>query len=624
MAAAGSDTVEDVLRMAYPEGYIDWSGYNGAIAAGVKAATRAIRKGAKPAKPAPIARNTTFSEPPASAVDLFAMMGILLLKSGAYHHVCPETKSISSSEMLLISDAQRLEWVRTGKAWRGVKKVGLPPPPAEIVAHWNALMAAKDERAFCTPARASAAMTWWVHAIALFCIADEAAVDIGFQVREPTAQANHVEQWIRRRLRSSTATVKRGPFTLALDANPDILCVLPKSRTPSVGCTLRSMSHNLSILPGRGLARAHWNISSEPHGSSEPRPFNVIVLPMPFDIQATAFKAFPADVPEWGWFDVEPHWCPRSDPASTPTAPVAPLGFRAFAEFVDDLLNTAAKDCGEVHALVLPEVALSSAVFLALCHHLRGRPGFELLISGLFDAPGPPGGDARQGNFTGMARFETLAGKPDFDLSIREKHHRWRIERSQIETYALGSALDVNRGWWEHIDIRQRSLDVFVIRGTATVTTLICEDLARNDPCQELVRGIGPNFVVALLMDGPQRRDRWPARYATVLADDPGSSVLSVSSFGLIHRTNQTGAFPYSNQIGLFRDDTGKATEIQLPKGAHAVRLTLQPTILTEHTLDGRSDKGDAQSWRLSGVQPVTAAAGDPDILAGNWPKPKP
>ena len=79
---------------------------------------------------------------------------------------------------------------------------------------------------------------------------------------------------------------------------------------------------------------------------------------------------------------------------------------------------------------------------------------------------------------------------------------------SQIENYALGSALDANWGWWERIDILSRSLDMFVVRGVSTITTLICEDLARNDPCQELVRGVGPNLVVALLMDGPQLRDR--------------------------------------------------------------------------------------------------------------------
>jgi hypothetical protein len=105
-----------------------------------------------------------------------------------------------------------------------------------------------------------------------------------------------------------------------------------------------------------------------------------------------------------------------------------------------------------------------------------------------------------------------------------------------------------------------------------------------------------------------------------VLADDPGSSVLSVTSYGLIERTNRTGAHPPASQIALFRDDTGNATEIRLPAGAQAVCLTLQPTVKTEHTLDGRPDKGDAQSWRLSAVQPVRVADPDPDVLRGKWP----
>jgi hypothetical protein len=74
-----------------------------------------------------------------------------------------------------------------------------------------------------------------------------------------------------------------------------------------------------------------------------------------------------------------------------------------------------------------------------------------------------------------------------------------------------------------------RSLDVYVLRGTSTLTTLICEDLAWNDSCQELVHAIGPNLVFTLLMNGPQLKTRWPARYAKILADDPGSSVLSIT-----------------------------------------------------------------------------------------------
>ena len=64
-----------------------------------------------------------------------------------------------------------------------------------------------------------------------------------------------------------------------------------------------------------------------------------------------------------------------------------------------------------------------------------------------------------------------------------------------------------------------------LIRETATLSVLICEDLARYDPVLTVMNAIGPNLVIALLMDGPQLERRWCGRYATALADDPGSSV---------------------------------------------------------------------------------------------------
>lgn len=173
------------------------------------------------------------------------------------------------------------------------------------------------------------------------------------------------------------------------------------------------------------------------------------------------------------------------------------------------------------------------------------------------------------------------------------------------------------------MDILSRSLDVYVLRGTTTVTTLICEDLARHDPCQELVRGIGPNLVFALLMDGPQLRARWPARYATVLAEDPGSSVLSFTSLGLIERSNESGLLPSCRSIGLWRDDRGETIELSIPTWAHALCLSLHPTDFEEHTLDGRSDGGSSESWRLTGVQPVSVNADSnaaKEILRGRWP----
>jgi hypothetical protein len=245
----------------------------------------------------------------------------------------------------------------------------------------------------------------------------------------------------------------------------------------------------------------------------------------------------------------------------------------------------------------------------------------ELLVSGLFDKVEDADRKIRRGNFAAMAPLR-VDGHVYEHISVREKHHRWRLDRSQIQTYALGSALDPTRGWWEHLEIMSRSLDVVVFRQTATITTLICEDLARHDPCQELVRGIGPNLVIALLMDGAQLVHRWPARYATVLAEDPGSSVLTLTSLGLIQRSIETGMLPQpSRNIGLWRDDRGEVVPLALENNAHALRITLQPHKFEDHTLDGRADGGNSQSWRLSGVSQVRLAPVDADapFMHGAW-----
>lgn len=444
-------TIRDVMESVFPNGYLDHPQYLAALAR--------TKKGRRKKDPAPAA---PFSNPPCSATDLFALMGQLLLKSGAYHHVCPEVDGAPDSDMVEVTAAERSKWIKIGAEWRGKCNANLPAPPAGLIVHWNALMGFAGERVFRSPGYTQIARQWWIHALALFAIADEAALDIGFRVNdEPSAQAQFIEVPIR--ISQELGRTRTGPLSIS-KASTDILCVLPKSRTTAVGCTLRSLSHNLAMLPGRGIAHARWSLApatAKLPKDGDPEPFNLVVLPLPYRIEARAFKAFPAPKGDWGWFEVDPHWCPRSE------RDVEPGGFSDFAVFVDTLLDEAARDCGTVHALVLPEVALSEEVFRALCRHLQNRPGFELLISGLFDGrkPGPESvTGVRSGNFAGMARFVRGAKTTSFDLSVREKHHRWRLDRAQIETYALGATLDVNRNWWEHIDILQRALDIFVLR----------------------------------------------------------------------------------------------------------------------------------------------------------------
>lgn len=591
----GGTTIESALRQIFPNGYYDYDGY--------------LQKLENPS--ATPERCTDFSRPPCSAVDLFAIAGFLLLKSGGYQRICPFVRGADTKGMVVVTKERRKKWVAAGKAWRGDGQRRLPPPPADLLSAWNGVVECLPYQLFLNRVPEAPPRRWWIHAAALLAIADEAAADLGFETPgAKSAQATMSEAPMRQNSR-------KGPYTLS-EANYDQVCVLPKSRTPKVGCTVRSLSHHLALLPPRGMARVYWRPYASGLGElpSETQPFNVIIVPLPFQIQAQAFKGKPSAEASWGWFHVDPHWCPGSDQAEE-----IENGFEVFWSFLNDILEQGQRDVGTVHGLIFPEAALSHKVFLKVCERLKNRDGFELLVSGLFDVD-EPGHPLRPGNFAAMARRQppTEDGESKFDVSIREKHHRWRVEKFQIENYSLGGALDSNVGWWEDIKILDRSLDVFVIRGGATVTTLICEDLARSEPCQELVRGIGPNLVIALLMDGPQLKDRWPARYATVLAEDPGSSVLTVTSLGLINRANQAGQYPPSDRMALWRDDTGKIVELSLGRNAQALMLTLQPSKIHERTMDGRDDDTGAQSWRLTGVAPISLEKLSPRISRGLWP----
>ncbi|HZZ31430.1 MAG TPA: hypothetical protein VFE10_05495 [Phenylobacterium sp.] len=614
--------ISTLIAALFPKGYVDYEALN------APAAERGSNEELPLSKPGHL---------PYLCTDLFAIVAMHLQRSGAYHHVAPDTHSPHAERTLSVSDDDRRQWVDLGRRWRGDTTSFGKAPPAGLVEIWRAFWALRGSDVYSAVEVGGEPPAWWRPALSLLCIADEAAHGLGFEPPEksaPSFQSRLISSLIQRRIAEGEAI-----FSFST-AETDLCCVLPKSRTPMVGCTLRSLTHNLALLPPRGLARAYWlpyasgaeaekaagangdegesgSWTEAPRDSldSGSRPLNCLLIPMPFRVQASSIQGVRKDDERWGWFRIQPTWCAGSEDA---TADTFSYEMDMFWAFVHGLISEAERDVGQVHVLVFPEAALSSAVFRELKQRLEVT-NVELLIAGLFDSTTADGGNYRHGNFAALGVIGA-----DGLISYREKHHRWRLDRSQIQTYALGASLDPNYGWWEDIDILSRSLDVYVLRGSTTVTTLICEDLARHDPCQELVRGIGPNLVFALLMDGPQLKARWPARYATVLAEDPGSSVLSFTSLGLIERSNATGLVPASRMIGLWRDDRGETIELSIPADAQALCLSLQSTCFEEHTLDGRGDGGCAESWRLSGLQPVRLsgrhAAGVSEILAGRWP----
>jgi hypothetical protein len=133
------------------------------------------------------------------------------------------------------------------------------------------------------------------------------------------------------------------------------------------------------------------------------------------------------------------------------------------------------------------------------------------------------------------------------------KHHRWQLERTQIRRYGLSSILAPDTIWWESIKIPKRRISFLNVGDRITILHLTCEDLARQDPIAELVRQVDPTLVVAILMDGPQLKNRWSARYATVLSDDPGSSVIALTSLRMVKRhSSEFGAM--SRVVALWNE----------------------------------------------------------------------
>ena len=104
----------------------------------------------------------------------------------------------------------------------------------------------------------------------------------------------------------------------------------------------------------------------------------------------------------------------------------------------------------------------------------------------------------------------------------QNKHHRWFLDESQINQYHLAGALHPSVRWWEAMEVPRRSLQFLELSEGLTLVAVVCEDLARLDEVAELLRDVGPTLVVTILLDGPQLASRWTARYASVLADDPG------------------------------------------------------------------------------------------------------
>jgi hypothetical protein len=275
--------------------------------------------------------------------------------------------------------------------------------------------------------------------------------------------------------------------------------------------------------------------------------------------------------------------------------------------FLSALVREAERDGGTVHGLVLPETALTEEIVEQVAAGVARRNRLlEIFVSGVIARPmkRPSIDPPFRRNEAFVARFDN---RGPFDSYRQPKHHRWRLDATQIRNYRLGHTLDASEDWWEAIDLADRQMVFGLDPREAVIAALICEDLARYDPVLPVLASVGPNLVIALLMDGPQLSGRWPGRHATVLADDPGSAVLTLTCAGMVRRSMPPAGVAPRNSIALWTERGSAPIELDLEPGAQGVFLALTAQIRKQKTLDLRRqrDSGGLIEYRLSGHKSV-------------------
>lgn len=340
--------------------------------------------------------------------------------------------------------------------------------------------------------------------------------------------------------------------------------IVPKGHLPGRGLTIRSLSRYLALyyesvnlkctrlVPGTG--------PEEP--SSRQRDYNFLLVPWPLRVEGSAFRPVEGplenmDPSQFGFFEFAPQ------------SQLDRQGLKGLLEAVGEPIS----------AVVLPEGA-AEPFDIEFLERLLSDHNVGLLIAGIRESAT---GKSLGQNYVHIG----VKGENGWEHYEQAKHNRWCLDANQLRQYHLTKALQPSRLWWEAIELPERSVQVIDVGYGATTAPLICEDLARLDEVSDLLRRIGPTIVVTVLLDGPQLAQRWPSRYAMLLADDPGSTVLTLTSFGMVRRSTPPGK-SQSRAVAMWNDATTGLHEIHLARGARGILLSATLQSKTSWTADGR------------------------------------
>ncbi len=302
-----------------------------------------------------------------------------------------------------------------------------------------------------------------------------------------------------------------------------------------------------------------------------------------------------------------------------------PFGYFEFAPadaFDFDLLErtilAAREEQASVDVVVFPESAINEGDIDAV-EAILERHGVTMLIAGVRQ-PAPqtgrlPGNWVHIGVSPRLEKGSTddyLRNQGWFHLR-QNKHHRWSLDEAQIFQYHLGGSLHPHIRWWEAMEVERRAVQFVELGEDLTLACLVCEDLSQHDDVAEVIQSVGPTLVITPLLDGPQLTSRWAARYASVLADDPGSAVATLSAYGMVSRSRPTG-HPPSRVVGLWKDPVRGIREVPLEAGAHGVLMTICGERTPRRTADGRLPLNNAVHFFDVAVQQIQALPEHPAV----------
>lgn len=131
--------------------------------------------------------------------------------------------------------------------------------------------------------------------ITLMMIADEASAGMGFVMnvsgKRPFADylLQEHENYFNER---ATDALPYFPESLCRMIPSGEVCVQPKTMTPQLGCTLRSWSHHLALLPAATQVTTEWCIAENQFDfGSHDRALNLLLVPFPYRIEELALPA---------------------------------------------------------------------------------------------------------------------------------------------------------------------------------------------------------------------------------------------------------------------------------------------------------------------------------------------